>query len=916
MSLQPGARLGSYEIVGLLGAGGMGEVYRARDSKLNRDVAIKVLPDLFANDPERLARFTREAQTLAALNHTNIAHIHGLEESSSVRALVMELVEGDDLSVLIARGPMSLADALPIAKQIADALETAHEQGIVHRDLKPANVKVRTDGTVKVLDFGLAKALGPDGSGASSDAMNSPTLTARATQMGMIIGTAAYMSPEQARGKVVDRRADIWAFGVVFYEMLTGKRAFDGDDISITLAGVLKEDVNWQALPADLPPPMRRLLQRCLEKDPKKRLRDIGEARLTLEDPASLESASTSATTGSTAAATTPPLWRRALPWAVAAAGLGAALVSLLLWAPWRTPAPATPMRLSAEIGVDSSLDISAATAAVISPDGRTMVFLALGNAGRQLFVRKTDQLQATALAGTTNATNPFFAPDSQWIGFFAEGHLKKVSITGGAAVSLCPATGAPRGAFWAEDDTIIFQPGSAPGPLMRVPTSGGTTATPLAALAEGESFQRWPQVLPNGKGVIYSGAAGVGTWESANIMLQPLPSGTPRVLVRGGFHGRYVRSGHLVYMHDGTLFAVPFDLGKLEVDGRPAPALEDVLSNSSTGGAQFSVSDAGTLVFSPGKGSGANRPIVWMDHTGATTPLRSAESDWIGPRFSPNGQTLAVAINDGTQQDIWLYDWARDTPTKFTFDPANDIYPVWTPDGKRIVFASERGSKGVNNLYWQRADGTGEVQRLTESPNNQLPYSFDPKGKVLAFSENSPKTSGDLMILPLDGDEATGWKPGKPTPFLATPANEVSPMISPDGRWMAYMSDEGSSMQVYVRPFSGPGGKRAISTSGIGIYPSWSRTRPELIYQDAATTKFMVAPYTIEGESFQAGKPTVWAPGNFMLQGVSKVYDLHPDGLRVAMSRPPDAGGDKRDKVVFIFNFFDELRRVAPIGK
>jgi serine/threonine-protein kinase len=544
------------------------------------------------------------------------------------------------------------------------------------------------------------------------------------------------------------------------------------------------------------------------------------------------------------------------------------------------------------------------------------MVFLALGNAGRQLFVRKIDQLQATALGGTTNATIPFFSPDSQWIGFFADGHLKKVSVTGGAAVSLCPTTGTPRGASWGEDDTIIFQPGTAPGPLMRVPAAGGTTATPLSAAAEGESFQRWPQVLPSGKGVIYSGTTAVGSWESANIMLQPLPSGTPRVLERGGFHGRYVRSGHLAYMREGTLFAVPFDLGKLEVDGRPAPALEGVLSNSSTGGAQFSVSDAGTLVFAPGKGSGANRPMVWMDRTGATTPLRSTETDWTGPRFSPNGQTLAVAINDGTQQDIWLYDWVRDTPTKFTFDPASDNSPVWSPDGKRIAFASDRGSKGVNNLYWQRADGTGEVQRLTESPNNQIPFSFDPKGKVLAFYEGSPKTSGDLMILPLDGDEATGWKPGKPTAFLATPANEVSPMISPDGRWMAYMSDEAGSMQVFVRPFSGPGGKRAISTTGIGIYPSWSRTRPELIYQDASTSKIMVAPYTIEGDAFQPGKLQVWAPANFMPQGINKVYDLHPDGLRVAIAKPPDSGVDKRDKVVFVFNFFDELRRVAPIGK
>jgi serine/threonine-protein kinase len=530
------------------------------------------------------------------------------------------------------------------------------------------------------------------------------------------------------------------------------------------------------------------------------------------------------------------------------------------------------------------------------------------------LFVRKLDQLQATPLAGTGDASSPFFSPDSQWIGFFSDARLKKVSITGGAAVSLCQAT-AGRGGTWTDDDTIIFQPVSGAGPLMIVPASGGTP-TPLAKLSGSETNQRWPQVLPGGKGVIYTGHATNAAFESANIMLQPLPAGTPKVLVRGGFHGRYLRSGHVVYMHDGTLFAVPFDLATLDVAGKPVPALEGALSNSDNAGAQYSVSETGTLVYSPGRGAGATRSIFWLDHTGATSPLRAAEANWIAPQFSPDGQTLALAINDGTQSDVWRYDWAHDTSTKLTFDPANDSFPIWSPDGKRIVFASDRAVQGVTNLYWQRADGTGDVQRLTESPNTQVAFSFDPTGRFVAFYENTATNSGDLMLLPLEGSESSGWKPGQPTVFLSTPANEAAPMFSPDGRWMAYMSDETKQMQVYVRPFPGPGGKWAISTTGVAIYPIWSRARRELLYQDAPASKVMVVPYTVEGESFHAAKPAVWSPGSFMLQGIFKVWDLHPDGLRAAIAKPPDIGGERRNKVIFVFNIFDELKRIAPAGK
>jgi serine/threonine-protein kinase len=939
MALTAGTRLGAYEILAAIGAGGMGEVYRARDTKLNRDVALKVLPDLLAGDPDRLARFRREAQVLASLNHPNIAHLYGFEDAGDAHALVMELVEGPTLADLIAgtrhsapaaaalsesasRGAaasgggapraIELDDALRIARQIADALEAAHDQGIIHRDLKPANVKVRDDGTVKVLDFGLAKALDENASSASSAAMNSPTLTARATQFGMILGTAAYMAPEQARGRPVDRRADIWAFGVVLYEMLAGRRAFEGDDISITLASVLKEDVSWQALPADLPVPVRRLLRRCLEKDPKRRLSSIGDARLELDEavaPADRDGAAAPASVPM-AAAVVVPAWRRALPWAVAGV-LGIALVAaLVVWSPWRSTPTPTPRKLLAGIGADASLPTGYGASAILSPDGTTLAFVAQQGSETRLFIRKLDQLQAAPLAGTDGAANPFFSPDGQWLAFFAGSKLKKVSVTGGAAVNLCDAASG-RGGTWADDDTIIFAPTSTSDTkLLRVSAAGGTPVA-FGTLGEGAKTQRWPQALPGGRAVLYTEHSSTGGFDAANLVVAPLAGGTPKVVVRGGYYGRYVASGHLVYMQQGTLFAVPFDLSRLETIGQAVPAIEGLRSNPDSAGAQVDFSSEGTLAYVPGTAVSVANPIDWMTREGKTSPLRAAKADWANARFSPDGQKLALEIYDGKQRDIWVYEWARDTLTQLTFDAGDDVGPIWTPDGKRIVFASDRAKSGIHNLYWVNADGTGDVTRLTDSPDDQRPSSWHPGGKFLGFVGKGAATNWDLMILPMDGDAARGWTPGKPTVFLSTPAAEVFPMFSPDGRFIAYFSTEagGSAFDVYVRPFPGPGGKWRVSTDGAA-YPRWSATAHELLFLGSG--KVMFAPYAVVGESFRVDKPQVWSPTSIRALGLNSPYDLHPDGKRLAVIAAQEQSV-VQDKVVFMFNFFDYLRKIAP---
>ena len=661
---------------------------------------------------------------------------------------------------------------------------------------------------MKVLDFGLAKVLVGDGSG--PDRSRSPSLTVGGTREGMILGTAAYMSPEQARGKTVDKRADVWAFGCVLYEMLTGQAAFAGENVTDVLAGILEREPDFSLLPGTTPPAIRRLLRRSLEKDPKRRLSDIADARIEIDEALTAPSAEASA---ATRVSVQPAEWRRAWPWAVAAGATAIAAAMLALWAPWQTVTPRAPLRLTADLGADASLATAAirntniGTSVVLSPDGALFAFVAqrTSAAAPELYVRRLEQLQATALAGTEGAASPFFSPDSQWIAFFAQGKLKKVAVTGGPVVTLCDATNG-RGGSWGEDGTIVFTPSTADSGLFlwRV-SSGGGKPEPLTKPGVEEATQRWPQVLPGGKAVLYTGQGGVGNYEGANLVVQPLPAGPRKIVHRGGYYGRYLPSGHLVYIHDGTLFAAPFDVVRLEMTGQPVSALEGVASNPSTGAAQFAVSDTGTIVYLPGRSTSGPVPIQLMDREGKTTLLRDTPAIWSSPAFAPDGRRLAMDISDGQQRDVWVYEWTGDTLSRLTTDSSDDRKPVWTPDGRRIVFSSSRDG-GIFNLYWQRTDGTGEIQRLTNSRNHQMPGSWHPSGKFFAFSEDNPQTGNDVMILPMDGDEASGWKPGTPTAFLNSPYIEVEPAFSPDGQWLAYVSQCVPASRSVRATVSGPG--------------------------------------------------------------------------------------------------------------
>jgi serine/threonine-protein kinase len=704
--------------------------------------------------------------------------------------------------------------------------------------------------------------------------------------------------------------------------MLTGERAFPGDDITDTIVSVVSKEPAWAALPADLPAPIARLLRRCLEKDPRKRLRDIGEARLILEDPAALEPAAASSSVAVAPPVPAVPRWRRALPWALAAVGLGSAVVLLSLWAPWRAALQPTPRKLLAGIGTDAALSTAVGAAAILSPDGTTLAFVAVPakQARPALFVRKLEELQATALAGTDDAASPFFSPDGLWIGYFAGGQLKKVSATGGASIKLCDAPGG-RGGTWADDDTIIFTPDSSPNTrLMRVPAAGGAAAA-FGTLGKGAVTQRWPQALPDGRSVLYTEHSSTSNFDTANLVVAPLSGGAPKIVLPGGYYGRYVSSRHLIYVNQGTLFAVPFDLDRLEAVGPAVPAIEGITA-ATNGGAQLAVSAEGTMVYVPGAASSLATPIDWLTRDGKTSVLRADKADWWNPRFSPDGQKLAIDISDGKQRDVWVYEVARGTLTQLTFDAAQDAKPVWTPDGRRIVFASDRAKAGVYNLYWANADGTGQVTRLTDSPNLQWPHSWHPSGRFLAFAELRGATGTDLMMLPMEGDATRGWTPGTPTVFLGTPAAEGAPEFSPDGRFVAYTSTAesgGSTYDIYVRPFPPSGARWRVSTTG-GIYSEWSATTHELLfanYLDPTPSKIMAAPYVVVGDSFQVQTPKAWSATSVQKATPNNgAYDLHPDGKRIAGAAVVDQGGTVQDKVVFVFNFAEHLLKIAPAKK
>jgi eukaryotic-like serine/threonine-protein kinase len=904
--LEPGAELGPYHIQALLGAGGMGEVYRARDTKLNRDVALKVLPESFTRDSDRLARFTREAHVLASVNHPNVAAIHGVEDRGDVHALVLELVDGPTLADRIARGPLPLPDALPIARQIADALAAAHDHGVVHRDLKPANIKVRDDGTVKVLDFGLARPL-PDGRPTQSGheppnrASQPPAaLSPGITAIGMILGTAAYMSPEQAKGRAADKRSDVWAFGCVLYEMLTGTRAFDGSDVSDTLASVLKAQPDWTALPADTPPPVRRLLLRALEKEPRRRLSDMSDARLEIDE----------AVAGADASPEPIPARRTsALPWAIATLLAAVLVATIAISPPWRAaPAPAA-QHLSVELGADAVLrgSVDGTPQLALSPDGSTLAFVGGRAQVDRLYLRRFRQLQAQALL-TGPVSDPFFSPDGQWVGFFsiADRKLKKMPVAGGTPVAISDIdTFDPRGASWGDDDAIVFNPfADAWTHLLRVPSAGGKPER-VSTLGEGEVAHRWPQVLPGARAVLYAAFGTQGGIDAANIVAQPLPSGSPKIVLRGAHYARYLRSGHLVYAQGTTLFAVPFDIGRLEVTGQPVAVVEGVMAFKISGASLFDVSENGTLAYVAGDLVGTEAPMVWMRRDGSTA-MQAAPRDWRAPQFSPDGTRIAFHLDDGRQLDVYTYEWGRDFTTRLTADSAVDSNPIWSPDGRTILFSSSRGAGQLANLYWVSADGSGEAHRLTESNQRQLASSWHPSGKYVAVDQQISQQQWDLMVVPME-PSGSGWTAGTPMRLLSRINQRPAAAFSPDGRWLAYTSNESGRSEVFVRAFPGPGTAWQVSSVG-GWVPTWSRRRNELFYL-SPDSRLMVVPYAVEGHTFRAEPPQRWSEQPITGRPGPRPFDLHPDGDRFVVSGDL-ATGTNVDKIVLVSNFFDQIRR------
>ena len=885
----------------------MGQVYRARDTKLNRDVALKVLPDSFARDDERLARFTREAHTLASLNHPHIAQIYGFEESGGVCALVMELVDGDDLSQRIAHGPVPLDEVLPIAQQVAEALEAAHEQGIIHRDLKPANIKVRPDGTVKVLDFGLAKLAEPgEGAPAGRNVTQSPTITSPAmmTGAGMILGTAAYMSPEQARGKTVDKRADIWAFGVVVFEMLTGQRLFTGETISDTLASVLKTEPNWRALPAATPTAVRRLLRRCLEKDRKRRLDSAADARLEIEEALTAPSATNGAAAQPGAASRSA--WARALTWTCAAAALMFALAWLAVWAPWRVvPRPHVTRTLITPSG-PAALTINGTTCKpALSPDGTQIVYI--GNNGTQLFVRALDALEPVKIASGVGLRTPFFSPDGQWVGFIETNIIRKVAITGGAPITLASGDGAARGATWAPHDTIILSTVNPTTGLRRVSAARGGTPEVLTRPdhAQGEADHIWPELLPGGRVILFTITSQTGGLDTDQVAVRDLRTGAQKVLLHGASHAHYVASGHLVFFAAGTLRAIRFDLTRLETRGTEVPVLPRLATNL-IGGACFDVDTDGTLVYVDGSGDVApeTRTLVWVDRAGKETPVAAPPRAYDHPRLSPDGTHVVFYIRD-QEQDLWIWDRRRATLTPLTRDPSQDWFPVWTNNSQRVIFSSNRG--GTLNLWWQAADGTGAAEPLTTSNNAQFASGITPDGTAVVFNEAMPNRQ--LLMVALDGTHRV-------TSLMATKFDERSGVVSPDGQWLAYDSNSSGSFEIKVVPFPNvTGGQWQISMAG-GTQPLWARSGKELFYlrPDGA---LMGVPVEASGSTWNNGTPIRLLEGRYYTGnagGSGRTYDVSSDGQRFLMIKaPPTDAGAAPPSFIVVQHWDEELKRLVP---
>jgi len=881
----PGSRLGRFEILELLGAGGMGEVYRARDSRLGREVALKLLPEQFLRDTQRLARFERETQVLASLNQPNIAALHEIVALEGTHALVLELVEGETLSERIARGALPVPEAIGIAAQIATALDAAHERGVVHRDLKPGNVKLRPDGTVKLLDFGIAKVLDPT----TASNPTAVTLTAAEVPGGgaRILGSPAYMSPEQARGMAVDKRGDIWSFGCLLYEMLTGERAFAGDAASDVIAKVIEREPDFAALPANLPATIQRLLQRCLEKDRRRRLRDIGDARLELLDALENPGGEPTATGPFAARAASRRPWvrRRGL----AALTIVAALAGIAAWLAQRGSAPAplvTRFAITDESYPGGGLAISA--------DGTRIAYLS----DRGLVTRSRDSLESKVVAPLNVVQgSPFFSPDAEWVGFRGWEALKTVPATGGQVRTVAERHPAAVGT-WVNDD--IFFAGM--GGLFRTPARGGAPVA-VVAPAEGEQIVS-VQVLPGKRAILFTVIPTRGNvfgmaanLPSARIESMDLATGRRQVVVRGGGRPRYTRTGHLLYVSGGTLYAVPFDISQLRTRGTAVPVLV------TEGLLDFDVSAEGTLIYQAAKPEKL-RELAWVDRQGHATSLDAPAMGYVYPRISPDGKRVAIDVIDPSDRDIWMWDIDRRTLERFTKDPSGNPIVTWSPDGRDLVFGSERS--GVSNAYRQAADGNGEPERLLASDALQMPISYTPDGRLLV-SMDVKGQQRDIYLMTLDGQR-------KSEPLIHGPANELWAEVSPDGHWLAYDSDESGQFEVYVRPFPDAyqGSRWQVSAAG-GRQPLWSHDGHELFYRDFSGA--LMAIPVAAGPGFSPGRPvrlfegTGYAGGG--PQGGGRTYDVSSDGRRFLMLRN---GEYAATPLIVVLNWFEELERLAPL--
>jgi serine/threonine-protein kinase len=919
MTLAAGTRLGQYEVLSLIGAGGMGEVYRAKDTKLGRDVALKILPVSFTNDPGRVARFRREAQVLASLNHPHIAHIHGVEESGGVQFLVLEFVDGGSLDNQIASGPIPVEETLAIARQIAEAIEAAHEKGIIHRDLKPANIALTSDGTVKVLDFGLAKAV--ETSASISDPSTSPTITSpMETRVGVILGTAAYMAPEQARGKSVDRRADIWAFGCVVFEMLTGARAFPGSDVSDVFASILKTEPKWSALPSHTPPAIQRLLRRCLDKDPRRRMQSLGDARVEIEDAIAGTPETLRASSGARVSR-----WRAVLPWSIAA--VVAALGAAALWSVFgrhvsqssevlRSLISVTPADVLQSLGGDgvTSGGRPVRTAIALSSDGRTIVFSGVQAGYRRLYVRRLDQLDASPIAGTEGALNPFFSPDAQKIGFWSNNALRWVATSGGPPTRICE-TAMIVGADWTKNDVVVFAKGA--GGLWTVPAGGGEPRPLTKPIPNHYEYShRLPHALPDGDSVIFTITPYyLPDWDKTRLAVASLKDGTYAELDIPGADGRFVSSGHLVFVRSGLLVAAPFDLSKRKIAGSAVTVMTDVMqtanataASADSGAGQFAVSESGSLLYVPGgiyPDGARDYRINVVDRGGSTIqtlPTDKPRPYW-APFQSPDGSSL-VLWTQGLDRNVWTYDLERHTLNRVTTVGRNQ-HPIWTRDGKHITYAGST-SAGVDNIFWIPTDGVSAPDQLTKSENIQQPSSWSPNGEMLAFVEAVASEGKRTFALTLESREIK--------PLVGSRFSETYPEFSPDGHLLAYVSNQTNRDEVYIQTYPGGSPKR-VSTEG-GVQPAWSHDGRELFYTTSSTKLMAVS--VVEGPPLRLGDPHLLfesRAGHFVVQANTRGYDVTPDGKFVFVTSTSEEHPPLRPtEMILVQNWLEELKRRVPV--